>query len=49
MSILLAIAVIAIILIVAINMGKGTKAEDGSFTLRALSMQNGEVHYPASF
>lgn len=43
MSILLAIAVIAIILIVAINMGKGTKAEDGSFTLRALSMQNGEV------
>lgn len=43
MSIILAIAVIAIILIVAMNMGKGTKAEDGSFTLRALSMQNGEV------
>lgn len=43
MNIILAIGIIAIIVIVALNMGKGTKAEDGDFVLRALSMSNGEV------
>ena len=40
MSAILMIGVIAIIVIVALNMGKGTKAEDGDFVLRAIAGDN---------
>lgn len=42
MSIVFVLAAIAIIFIVTINMGKGTKSENGDFVLRALA-GNGDV------